>query len=145
MPSWWIGLIFPVAIPDFRVWQGTHFKSSNDLKIHYFRQTRWNGHQYPGMVMDQRYMAEFEREPGVDYSENPGPRPLIVFRHKVYEPSSTEIVEHRMQVYQLSNYRRNLPPNFETFPVLSVTTPAPSTVSTTAPRTAGPNAGIFWW
>nr|XP_026695441.1 endoglucanase 13-like [Ciona intestinalis]XP_026695442.1 endoglucanase 13-like [Ciona intestinalis] len=143
MPKWWIALVFPVPIPYFEAWQGTAFKQSFDMKIHYMKETRWNGHQYPGMVMDQRYMAEFPKERGVDYTEHHGPRPAIVFRHKVYIPSQTINEEHPMVVHDLADYRPNLPSYLELLPVLTITTPAPST---TSPRpTRGENSGMFWW
>nr|CAB3266402.1 endoglucanase 19-like [Phallusia mammillata] len=139
-PSWWMGLIFEHRVTEFQIWQARYWKQSEDGTIVYIKETMWNGHQYPGGVLDQRYLVNYEKREGVDYAEEPAERPVIVFRYKVYTPHPNILTETPMTVALVEDYY--LPENFEMSPIETIATKAPVTLP---PLTRGPNSGPFWW
>lgn len=139
--SWWIALVFENPIDSFKVWQGTFMKSNAEQTCFYFTSQQWNNHNYPGSIMDQRYMVEFRRRPNVNYRVYKGPRPWIVFRDKIYRPNPEQNDEYPMQEYNPEQIR--LPWEVDDLPVPDAITRAPTT--TLEPLTKGPNSGPFWW
>ncbi|CAK8690292.1 unnamed protein product [Clavelina lepadiformis] len=141
--GWWIALAYDQAIDELEAWQAVHFKSSDDRKILYLRQISWNKRQYPGMVMDQRYMINFKKIPGVNYGDYYGPRPNIVFLDSVYVPDPYDNNEHIMTTFKIDLF--DLPPNLERFPNNIVTPPPKVTVAATTAPTSDPKCVIFCW
>jgi len=139
--TWWVALVFPDPILSFEVWQGDFMKFNKERTVVYFKEKSYNSHNYPGSVLDQRYQADFRKKPNFDYKKKKGPRPYIVFRHKVYVPDEDFNDEHMMMEIDSDSIR--LPWPVEDLPVPDAVTKAATT--TLAPPTKGADSGPFWW
>lgn len=145
IPSWKIALLFNERIYNITLWQATFLELSPDGQVVYCKQTKWNGHQWPGDVLNQRFLLLFNVTPGIDYNGYSGPKPDIVFLDKVFRPKRDIDYEHNMTTedYEMYSKPKSIyfrKPVVATVPV-TTTKPTTTTLPTTTQYNPFANTG----